>query len=398
MSFASSSKSTLTASSCRLLRRSGGRLPSSPPRPHLTPKRPSRTPIPISQHNTLLSSLPAFLLPSQHYASPSASRRSLSTSSPRPRPRHPPSPSSSITPTEFAFPSHLSNPTPYDIFHFPSRAVSSAEVKSRYYDLVRALHPDRLSSSHSAGSKGKSKTQAEEEFKCVVSAYDLLKDPGKKRLYDRAGIGWSDSTPLSSPLRGSDPWRNFQDPRYTRRSPAGHDRFGWQNEGFYSSHTYNPHHPHTYSPFGAGSAGWNGRGKYTSNGIFISSLFVLTWILAGLQYSRLSLQSQKAIERADKSHLDAAKSLNEARESARSEEGRERWRAFRRRARERKVLEETEAGIGHLPQDGPLGIEAPKAYQESVYGVGHGGPSGKQAAQERFAKAQAAKPQSEAQT
>lgn len=43
-----------------------------------------------------------------------------------------------------------------------------------------------------------------------------------------------------------------------------------------------------------------------------------------------------------------------------------------------------------------LALEAPKesggvnGYEESPYGVGHGGPSGKEAAQERFARAQAA--------
>ncbi len=47
---------------------------------------------------------------------------------------------------------------------------------------------------------------------------------------------------------------------------------------------------------------------------------------------------------------------------------------------------EQEVG-GHLDGEVRL-IEAP-SQGENPYGVGHGGPSGKEAAQERFAKAQA---------
>lgn len=250
----------------------------------------------------------------------------------------------------YAFPSKA-NPTPYEIFHFPKRGVTSAEVKLRYYDLVRTLHPDRYNSD-----QGKTKSQVEEEFKQVVQAYNILKDSKKKHLYDRAGLGWTQTSPSIPP---------WQDRRYTRRySPGyrgeGHDRFGWQNHDFYSNFTRPS----------ASAAGWNGGNGKITNGYFISAIFVLTWVLAGLQYSRLSLQSQKAIERADKHHLDAAKSLHEARQIARSDEGKQRWFAIRQRAREQKFLQDKDS------QD-----------DAGAYGVGHGGPSGKQAAQERFQKA-----------
>lgn len=325
---------------------------------------------------------PTWLLPSIQLST----SRHFSSSASRTRPRTS-TPSSSGKP-EYSFPQHC-NPTPYEIFHFTStRNVIPSEVKSRYYDLVRSLHPDRLSTS----SSDKTKVKAQEEFKLVVQAYNLLKDTKKKNLYDRAGIGWDGSkgdTCTTSPFAGSDPWRNWQDLRYTRRynpgyTGPGHDRFGWQNQGFYSNQ---------YNAAGTASYGngWNGgNGKYTSNGILISTLFVVTWVLAGLQYSRLSLQSQKATERADRSHLDAAKSLNQARELARSQEGRERWKAFRRRAREQKVIEQLgSAEVGHVAL---LAIGTPKAgaFEESPYAIGHGGPSGKEAAQERFARAQQA--------
>lgn len=308
-------------------------------------------------HNASIAPIPAFLLPS--------AQRYFSSTPTFSRPRTASASSSSSSKPDFAFPTK-SSPTPYEIFHFPSRSVTPAEVKGRYYDLVRSLHPDRLSSSD--------KSKAEEDFKQVISAYNLLKDPRKKHLYDRAGLGWGPNVSLSS-LSCSNPWK-WEDRRYTRSyspgfSGPGHDRFGWQHQGFYSNQFSH-------------SAGWNGSGRYTSNGIFFSSIFLLTWLLAGVQYSRLSLQSQKAVERADKHHLDAARSLNEAREQARSEEGRERWRAFRRRAREQKILEELEGAGGHF-----LAIEAPQEFRENAYGVGHGGPSGREAAQARWKAAEA---------
>lgn len=319
---------------------------------------------------------PSWLLPSRASLMIPGSRNFSFTSHPNARAR-----SSTSSDTDLSYPTHLTNPTPYDIFHFPSRTVTSSEIKSRYYDLVRTCHPDRFP--HSCSSK--TKTSAEEEFKSIISAYNLLKDPHTKQLYDRAGIGWNSSTSSLS-TNASDLWK---DHRYTRRyNPSytgpGHDRFGWQNQTFYNPH-FSPHHSHH------GSAGWNGgNGQYTSNGIFITSLFLLTWLLAGLQYSRLSLQSAKAIERADKSHLDAAKSLNDAREAARSEEGRQRWSAFRRRAREQKVMDDLDRLSGG---EGEHGKSARlEEYVVGQYGVGHGGPSGKQAAQERFAKAKAQLP------
>ncbi|TKY86554.1 hypothetical protein EX895_004703 [Sporisorium graminicola] len=345
---------------------------------------------------------PSWLLPSHMHlfnrpVQVSSQRVFSSSSTPHARTRN--SQTSSTSTKELSFPRHLRNPTPYDIFHFSNRKVTPSDVKTRYYDLVRTCHPDRFTSLSS-----KTKTQAAEEFKSVISAYNLLKDPSKKQLYDRAGIGWG----ASASAAVSDPWKNFQDRRYTRRyddsfAGAGHDRFGWQNPNFYNSH---------FSSSSGGRAGWKGgNGQYTSNGVFISTLFVLTWFLAGLQYSRLSLQSAKAIERADKHHLDAARSLNEARERARSQEGREQWRAFRQRARQQKFLEDVErasvAGYVVGEKGGARGvgrIEEPElasegvAYRERPYGVGHGGPSGKQAAQERFAKAQQAQQVKQADT
>jgi molecular chaperone DnaJ len=58
-----------------------------------------------------------------------------------------------------------------------ARAASEAEIKKAYRKQAMACHPDRNN-----GSK-----EAEEKFKAVTEAYDVLRDPDKRRLYDRYG-------------------------------------------------------------------------------------------------------------------------------------------------------------------------------------------------------------------
>jgi len=58
-----------------------------------------------------------------------------------------------------------------------ARGASEDEVKKAYRKLAMAYHPDRNN-----GSK-----EAEEKFKAITEAYDVLRDPNKRALYDRYG-------------------------------------------------------------------------------------------------------------------------------------------------------------------------------------------------------------------
>ncbi|HXY31750.1 MAG TPA: molecular chaperone DnaJ [Gemmatimonadaceae bacterium] len=64
----------------------------------------------------------------------------------------------------------------YDILGL-SRDASDEDLKKAYRRLAMQFHPDR-----NGGSK-----EAEEKFKQITEAYDVLRDPNKRAIYDRYG-------------------------------------------------------------------------------------------------------------------------------------------------------------------------------------------------------------------
>lgn len=69
----------------------------------------------------------------------------------------------------------------YDILGVNKNA-SDDEIKKVYRKLAMKYHPDRL-----ANASDKEKKEAEEKFKKISEAYDVLSDPQKKSNYDRFG-------------------------------------------------------------------------------------------------------------------------------------------------------------------------------------------------------------------
>src|ERR1051326_1767621 len=57
------------------------------------------------------------------------------------------------------------------------RSASEDEIKSAYRKLAMRYHPDRNNGS----------ADAEEKFKQITEAYDVLRDPNKRAAYDRFG-------------------------------------------------------------------------------------------------------------------------------------------------------------------------------------------------------------------
>ncbi|KAI0656661.1 hypothetical protein C8Q70DRAFT_1077296, partial [Cubamyces menziesii] len=80
----------------------------------------------------------------------------------------------------YPFPTHA-HPSPHQIFHLPKDATR-ADVKARYYDLVRIYHPD----SPSARAGGISAETAHARFQAISSAYAVLS--GKKHASSVDGL------------------------------------------------------------------------------------------------------------------------------------------------------------------------------------------------------------------
>lgn len=71
------------------------------------------------------------------------------------------------------------------------RNATEKEIKAAYRKLARKWHPDLHT--------GKDKEAAEEKFKQVNEAYEVLKDPEKRAKYDRLGDRWRDGQDFQPP-------------------------------------------------------------------------------------------------------------------------------------------------------------------------------------------------------
>src|SRR5438093_5012231 len=67
----------------------------------------------------------------------------------------------------------------YEVLGVP-RTASEADIKKAFRKLAREYHPD----------VAKNTKQAEEKFKEVNEAYEVLGDPAKRKKYDELGHNW----------------------------------------------------------------------------------------------------------------------------------------------------------------------------------------------------------------
>lgn len=69
------------------------------------------------------------------------------------------------------------------------RTASDADIKKAFRKLAREFHPD----------VAKDKKKAEEKFKEINEAYEVLSDPGKRKKYDELGANWKSGAEFRPP-------------------------------------------------------------------------------------------------------------------------------------------------------------------------------------------------------
>lgn len=229
--------------------------------------------------------------------------------------------------------------TPYDLLGLP-RSASREEIKSSYYELVKSLHPDKIGPNVSETER---KARVE-KFRSVAKAYDLLKDPKKRAMYDKYAAGW-DMGPISAPAaqwqrhgqtrpRTDAEWAHWHAWSESLRTGQGH-RQAWQRMAqnpHYAAHFYGfPHvSPEERRRQMEEAAPWNQ--------LIFAALLTVGSIIAALQIQGIKTYSAIDSHAADQSTATAARNLEAARLAARSEEGMMRQRRMLERARELKQL------------------------------------------------------------
>ena len=94
------------------------------------------------------------------------------------------------------------------------RNATEAEIKKAFRRLARIYHPD----------VAKDKVSAEQKFREINEAYDVLSDPEKRRKYDRLGANWQESEFGSARPSTADAWSFGHGGRRAPR-PAGGPSF-----------------------------------------------------------------------------------------------------------------------------------------------------------------------------
>jgi len=97
------------------------------------------------------------------------------------------------------------------------RTASHDDIRKAFRKLARLYHPD----------VAKDKKRAEEKFKEINEAYEVLGDADKRKKYDELGAGWKDDLARQRPGAGGESFRT-----HSWRSGPGAENFEFGGTGF----------------------------------------------------------------------------------------------------------------------------------------------------------------------
>ncbi len=131
-----------------------------------------------------------------------------------------------------------------------ARTATDAEIKKAFRKLAREYHPD----------VAKNKKQAEEKFKEINEAYEVLGDPAKRKKYDELGANWSSGADFRPPPG----WENF-----TRGGGGGGRSAGGNQEyEFHFGGTgFSDFFEQLFGSGGARAGGFGRRGGFTDESL-----------------------------------------------------------------------------------------------------------------------------------
>jgi curved DNA-binding protein len=98
------------------------------------------------------------------------------------------------------------------------RTAKDDEIKKSFRKLARQYHPD----------VAKDKKKAEEKFKEINEAYEVLSDPAKRKKYDELGANWKSGAEFRPPPG----YGNFGGGQTFRGGRAGAQEFEFSGTGF----------------------------------------------------------------------------------------------------------------------------------------------------------------------